>query len=450
MAGDPGHAPPPGVILPRVSALAARTRAPRYLAADSTVVVGGLLLGLVALIGVHFALYDTYWDYSEGVYALSAYQWLHGASLYTGMAGAQPPGVYLVGAGLLAIHGTVEWLRFAVGCFQLVAGLLASQLVWRMTSNRAAAMLTVPLVLLTPWAVHEHGALTPELVALPLLLGAAVAAASERTTLLGVLCGVLPLVKYPFAIPAAALIVVSPQPFRSLRWALGTLAVGLGITFALAGESFWRDTVTAQTQTGSRSLGELKGYWGQVGWNVLGLLVCSAVAIRLRRLASDPRTFRVALVFAGAMIVTFLTNFKEGTGLNVAVPVEAALVPLAIAGTVWALDRSRWLVVLCGLGLVFTLAQSASLMLNPQHSVPFLRAGSRPAWAVVMTGPQFRAAVAAARSCPAGVPYSGPPLLAFAARRPMPAGQPDQFIIAHAPVLAPLAARAAAVKHLCP
>jgi hypothetical protein len=99
---------------------------------------------------------------------------------------------------------------------------------------------------------------------------------------------------------------------------------------------------------------------------------------------------------------------------------------------------------------VFTLAQSASRMLNPQHSVPFLRAGSAPAWAVVMTGPQFRAAVSAARSCPPRVPYSGVPLLAFAARRPMPDGQPDQFILAHARVLAPVAARVAAVKHLCP
>ncbi len=439
-------------MLLRVSALAARTRLPTYAAGASTVLLGGFILGLVALIGVHFALYNTYWDYSEGVYALSADRWLHGAGLYTGMAGAQPPGVFVIGAGLLVLHGSLEWLRFAVACFQLAAGLLAAHLVWRITASRAAAVLTVPLVVLTPWAVHEHGALTPELLALPLLLGAAVAAARDRPALLGLLCGLLPLLKFPFVIPAALLIAVSPRPLRGLRWALPTLALGLGITWALAGESFWRDTVIAQTQTGSRSLGQLKGYWAQAGWNTLGLLACSGVAIRLRRFAAEPRAFRVLTALAGAMVVTFLTNFKVGTGLNITVPVEAALVPLAVSGTALALrfSRSRWLVAICGVALLFTLAQSASLMLDPEHSVPFLRAGSRPAWFVLDTGPQFRAAVASARRCPAGVPYSGDPLLAFAAGRAMPAGQPDQFIISHSHVLASFAARLAAVKRLCP
>jgi hypothetical protein len=43
-----------------------------------------------------------------------------------------------------------------------------------------------------------------------------------------------------------------------------------------------------------------------------------------------------ATVLAGAMLVTFLTNVKQGTSLNVTVPVEAALVPLAACGVVWA------------------------------------------------------------------------------------------------------------------
>ena len=44
--------------------------------------------------------------------------------------------------------------------------------VWRLTANRPATAAAVPLALLTPWAVHEHGALTPELLVAPLLLGA--------------------------------------------------------------------------------------------------------------------------------------------------------------------------------------------------------------------------------------------------------------------------------------
>jgi hypothetical protein len=42
----------------------------------------------------------------------------------------------------------------------------------RVTGNRIATALTPAAMLLTPWAVHEHGALTPELVALPVMMSA--------------------------------------------------------------------------------------------------------------------------------------------------------------------------------------------------------------------------------------------------------------------------------------
>jgi hypothetical protein len=98
---------------------------------------------------------------------------LHGSALYSSFAGAQPPGVFLGGVALLAVHDGLEWLRFAVACFQLGAGVIAGAIVLRVTGSLVGALLTPALVLLTPWAVHEHGALTPELVALPVLLGAA-------------------------------------------------------------------------------------------------------------------------------------------------------------------------------------------------------------------------------------------------------------------------------------
>ena len=84
------------------------------------------------------------------------------------------------------------------------------------------------------------------------------------------------------------------------------------------------------------------------------------------------------------------------------------------------------------------------------HPEPFLRAGSRSAWYIQMTASQLRAAVATARRCPPGVPYSGPPLIAFIARRPVPAGQPDAFIIVRARSLASFRAKRDAVKHVCP
>jgi hypothetical protein len=192
--------------------------------------------------------------------------------------------------------------------------------------------------------------------------------------------------------------------------------------------------------------------WAQGGWNVFGLAVTGTLAIVYRHLSRDPAMLRTALGLAAAMIVTFLTNVKVGTSLNITVPVEATLVPLAASGVVFALRAARawWLPLACVCALLFTLAQSVSLIVAPQHPEPFLRAFSRPAWAVLMTRPEFRASVAEARRCPPGVPYSGQPLLAFAADRPMPGGQPDQFIITHARTLAALRARVDAVKHLCP
>ncbi len=415
--------------------------------------VAGLLLGAGALVAVHLLLRDTYWDPSEGVYALSAHLMLHGSALYSGMAGAQPPGVFVVGAGLLAIHDSLEWLRLAVGGLQLLGGLFAAVMVLRATGSRVAAMLTPAAVLLTPWAVHEHGALTPELVALPLMLGAGLAAGDgSRPVLTGVLCGLLPAVKYPFVIPALVLVALSGDARRSALWAAVTLLFVLAVTTILAGDSFWRDTVVAQTQTGSRSLGVLKGFWAQAGWNVVGLLTCAACAVRYRAAAVDGRMLRVSLALAAAMIVTFLTNFKEGTGLNITVPVEATLVPLAACGTVLALRvaRRRWPGVLCIIGILFTLAQSVSLIASPHHSVPFLRAGSAPAWAIVQTRSEVAASVAAARHCPAGVPYSGAPLLAFLAGRPVPAGQPDQFIITHSHTLDALLHEIEATPRVCP
>jgi hypothetical protein len=185
---------------------------------------------------------------------------------------------------------------------------------------------------------------------------------------------------------------------------------------------------------------------------VIGLLVAAAIAIWLRVQAVDRRVLRMLLGLAAAMIVTFLTNFKEGTGLNITVPVEAVLVPLAVTGTVLALrSRHAWLVGgVCAAAWAFTLAQSVSLMTSPKHAQPFLRAGSSNAWYELMSSSELRTAVAAARRCASGVPYGGPPLIAFAAGRPMPAGQPDTFIIGHAPTLHAFLVRVNAATRRCP
>ena len=426
---------------------------------DRQVLLGGLLVGGVALVAVHLLLHNTYWDYSEGVYALSAHLMLHGGDLYTQIVGAQPPGVFVAGVALLALHDSVEWLRLGVGLLQLGGGVIAGQVVLRITGSRLGAVLTPAAILLTPWAVHEHGALIPELVAVPVMLGAAILSVDERRGVLaGVLCGLLALIKVPLVIPAVAIVVLSARPRRTLAWAGATLAVGVAVTTLLAGSDFWREVFLAQTQTGRRTLASITGYWAQSGWNVVGLLVGGAALWRFRAEARDRPLLRTMAGLAAANLIVFLSNFKRGTSLNITVAVEAALVPLAVAGTVLALRnartlgpgrRSGFVAAACGLGFAFTFAQSVSLIASPHNPVPFLRAGSAPAWEILMTPPQLRAAVATARACPPGEPYGGPPLVAFLAGRPVPAGQPDQFITMRASTLASVRAQILAVKRVC-
>jgi hypothetical protein len=406
----------------------------------------GLAAGLVALVIVHVALRDTYWDYSEGVYAYSAHLMLHGHRLYGQLVGAQPPGVFVVGAVLLGVHDSLEWLRFAVACLQLGAGLLAAQLVWRITGSRAAAILTPAAALLTPWAVHEHGALTPELVALPVLVGAALASVERRAAVTGVLCGLLPLIKVPYVIPAVVLVACCGDWRRAARWAAPTLAVGAGLTTLFGGVELWRDAIYAQTQSGYRTLGILKGFWAQAGWNLLGLLIPTALVVRYRRAAADQHALGIAIALAVAMIATFFTNIKQGTGLNITVPVEMALLPLAISGAALARRSTQALAVGA---LAFTLAQSVSLMASPHHPQPFLRLASRPAWGAVMTAGELHRAVAQARACPRTMPYGGPPLIAWLSGHRMPADQPDQFIVQHAAVLHSVRAATIAALPAC-
>jgi hypothetical protein len=418
-------------------------------------ILAPVLAGLGAMVAVHLLLLHTYWDYSEGVYGLTAHEILHGADLYGTIVGAQPPGVFLVGAAIEAIHSGVEFLRFGVGLLQVVAGLICAAIVLRVSASRVAATAAAALTLLTPWAVHEHGALTPELVALPVMLGAArLAARSGRNAAVatGLLCGLLVLIKYPLAIPALVLVAVARERWWTAGTAALTLGAGLAVSWALGGSGYWTDTIIAQMHSGSRSLHALSGFWAQAGWNVIGLLVSALVAVALWRRAADRRQLLVAAALAAANLITFLSNVKEGTGLNIAVPVEASLVPLAVCGATFAVREfavRRATAIVCLAGLAFTLAQSASLIASPTDAIPFERAFSAPAWEIALTAPEFEDLVANARRCPPGEPYGGPPLAALAAGRELPAGQADEFLPTHSPTLAAVARQIAAVHPVC-
>lgn len=388
---------------------------------------------------VHVVLRDTLWNTEEGIYALTARLLLQGHPLYRDVAAAQPPPVYLVGAAILWLHDSLEWLRFAVALLQLAAGVIAAGLVWRITRSAFAALLTAPAILLAPWAVQEHGMLTPELVSLPVLLGAVTLCRDRRAApATGVCCALLPLIKVPYLLPAAVIVCVSVAPRRTAVWALATLVVGLLGCLALGGSAFLTDVFVAQSQSGYHSLSEVKGWWLQGAWNLAGPLLGCLLALWLRRQSADPGRLLALLSTAAAMIVTGLSTLKQGTGLNVLVPVEAVLVAGAVCGAVlaWreAAGRGRRVTVAAAAvvaATLFTLAQSASLLIDPTDPRPFDRAGSSTVgWGVLLTRPQLETTVAAAQACPRGSFYVGEPFIAFIANRSVPADQPDGFIIA--------------------
>jgi hypothetical protein len=233
--------------------------------------------------------------------------------------------------------------------------------------------------------------------------------------------GLLVLLKLPMALPALALVVVADD--RVMAGVVGlAVALTLGaLTFLVGGSNVWTDLVVAQWESGARTLHDLGGYWVQALWNLFGLLVLGAFAWRQWRLS----------VVAAAALLTVATTAKIGTGLNVIVVAEAALVPLAVVGALalWARrDWLRWLPVAAGLMLA---VQTVSLVTGPEQPGLFLRPGSTNAWARV-SARTVRALEVSYSHCTSVV---GPPLPAFAEHKEIAGGQPDAFLIDHSATL---------------
>jgi hypothetical protein len=153
-----------------------------------------------------------------------------------------------------------------------------------------------------------------------------------------------------------------------------------------------------------------------------------------------------------ANIVLIGTITKTGTYLNVVALAEPPLMVLAAAGTVWLLraaPRRTAALAVVGAAALLGAVQVGAFLADPEHPGAFVRPRSAPAHAWTGRAPVDRA-VAAARRCPAGVAYSGPPYIAFLADRRMAGDEPDQFLMAQAPVAAPHAREAAAEARRCP
>jgi len=406
----------------------------------------GTLVGALVLVALHLWRGIEYWNYSEGVYAYTSRMLLHGGDLYGHVVVAQPPWQFIFGAAALGIHDTLPFLRLAVGCAQLGTGVLAAIAVWRLTENPWATAIAPAISLLMPWTLREHGALTPELLAPPVLLGAALLAARPRTAVwAGALAAVAPFIKWPYGLALIALVLFSAAPKRTAAGAAIALAAQALLFTASFGFGLWDDSVLAQMSSGRRGLDVLLGVWGQAFWSLVGLVALGLLVWRERARLRDAALLKLLAALAVAMLATLITNTKDGTGLNVIVPIEAALVPLAIAAV--AVSSLRWV---APVALAFTLAQSLSLVLSPHTATPFIYPSSeRGAWGRDSDAAQVRAAVARAAACPPGVAYSGPPFIALLAHRAMPDDQPDQFLPSRSTHLAEVQKAIDAVQPRC-
>ena len=409
----------------------------------------------VVLIALHAWRDLDYWNYSEGVYVLTSRLLLDGNDLYGDVVVAQPPVMFLAGGALLAVDDSITWLRLGMGAVQALTAALAAVAVWRLTGKALAAALAAPLAMLTPWAAHEHGLLTPELVGAPLLVGGALLAARPgRAPAAALLLSLAVFTKLPFVVPALLVALCAVDRRRCLVWLAGATVAQLALWSAIFGPSMWDDVVLAQQGTGLRTVRQLAEFGSQGTWNLLGLLLPAAAAVILMAgSARDRALLHTCTALAAGLLITLLSMAKNGTGINVVVPVEAALVILAVSGVVWVLEAGRerrTLAAFAIAGTVLLAAQTASLFIEPADPRPFTRPDASGGFGPTLETSQVEAQVAQARRCDPAVAFSGPPYLAFVAGRRMPGGQPDGFLTAESSRLGDVRARVASDLPVCP
>jgi hypothetical protein len=419
-------------------------------------IAGAALLGAV----VEFALLaawqrNGYWDFSDGVYAASAREFLHGLVPYRDFAAAQPPPVYLFGAALLWLHDGLASLRTGLALVDFATAALVGVCVWRMTGRQWLAVAAAGVAPLLPISLHEHAQLTPETLAAPLLLAGALACARKAgATVGGVLLALAALCKVAFVLPALAIALAA----AARRRATGVLVVsGLalaGLSLAVFGTGVWRGVVKAQLQVGRASLNYAAGLLGQGAWNELPLVIAAGFAVWLAWKGGGEVRDRalvrtLAAACAGGLLLA-LTVFKRGSYINVLAVAEPPLLALAVCGAAWSWGRWRqWRPVVLALGALLLL-QSLSLLTSPGDpwaaKRPFARSGL--AWS---SGPgAVDRAIALARRCPPSRAYSGNPYVAFLSSRRMPGYQPDLFMLEYASANAGFARQAAADRPRCP
>lgn len=418
-----------------------------------------LLAATVVVALEHLWRGQSYWNFSEGVYLATARAVADGAELYSGVVAAQPPPLFYLGAGLIELSGSLLFVRGSLAVTTVVTGALVALVVGRLTGRRAVAVAAGLAALLVPWTIREHATLTPDPLAAAPLLAAALLAARPGA-LAGAAAGALAALgaslKLSFVLPAAAVLLVAR---RRGAYAGGAVVAGgalAAVTFAAWGSPVWDNLITAQRETGFQ-FGALPGLIAQTIWNLGPLVLLAGLAYLGRARARDPALFRTVLALLLGSLALVATFVKDGTYLNTLVAAEPVAVALAVTGLLWFLEdrsllqrRRRAASLAAALACAAVAVQSAIVLLFPQDPMGFGNPFLSRAPGYELSEGQVEGAAAAARRCPAGATYSGSPFVAFVAGRPVPAGQPDRFIVGEAEVHSGRQAEIERAGPLCP
>jgi hypothetical protein len=421
-------------------------RARRYLLA------GALAAGVLELALLALWQRNGYWDFSDGVYAETAREILHGAALYRGVAAAQPPPVYLAGALLLALHDGLAAIRAGMAACQFASGALVAYAVLRLSGERLLAIAAGLATALLPIALHEHAQLIPETLAAPLIMAGAILCARARSAPHGgVALALAAACKVAFFVPGLAVVALAADRRRA---AAGLAAAGLlfaAASLAGYGGALWTETVRAQFDLGGAKLGYVAGVLAQAAWNEFPL-VLGALALVLwhRGEVRDDALLRTLTAAAAGGLVLGATLFKHGSYISVLLVAEPPLLALAATGAL-ALWRRRGAIARVAVTLLSLLlaAQSLSLLISPADALIARRPGAQSGLAPVALPGTVSREVAAARRCPSSEAYGGAPYIAFLAGRRMPAEQPDLFMLASSSADAAFARRAGADQPSC-
>jgi hypothetical protein len=396
-----------------------------------------------------------YWNFSDGVYAQSARELLHGALPYRDFAASQPPPVYVAGTLLLAVHDGLASLRAGLGAVDLLTAALVGVCVWRLTESRWTAVAAAAVAQLLPVSLHEHAQLTPETLAAPLLLGGALwCAESRRSTAGGALLALAAACKLALLLPALAIAWWSASRFKTGRALAVTGVVVAAASTVAFGTGVWREAIQAQMQVGLAPLGYAAGLLAQGAWSELALVIAAGLPFVLGSAGHEAPQARALMrtlgAAAGAGLLLGLTALKRGSYINVLAVAEPALLSLAAYGAVrcWRLGL-RWRLLTVALGCLLAL-QSLSLLTSPDNPWAAKRPGAQSGLSWTSSPTQVDREVARARDCPGGVAYSGTPYVAFLAKRRMPGGQPDVFMLRYARADSRFASLAASDRPRCP